>query len=186
MRKSKKSKFRSVTINKKRYYFYTIKWLDITGDSGHATEEEMLKLQPSKMVTQAYIFKKDSKDKIEEEIKKIKLSIMEIGFNNTANIFSISDSSKTGGKLGWITKNALSKKIFEEIEKINNGDNTEIIDIGNNFLILKKEDTRIISAEIDKQKELNKLVQQETNNQLNRFSRIFFEKSKKNYVITDE
>jgi hypothetical protein len=44
MRKSKKSKFRSVTINKKRYYFYTIKWLDITGDSGHATEEEMLKL----------------------------------------------------------------------------------------------------------------------------------------------
>jgi hypothetical protein len=61
MRKSKKSKFRSVTINKKRYYFYTIKWLDITGDSGHATEEEMLKLQPSKMVTQAYIFKKDSK-----------------------------------------------------------------------------------------------------------------------------
>ena len=61
MRKSKKSKFRSVTINKKRYYFYTIKWLDITGDSGHATEEEMLKLQPSKMVSQAYIFKKDSK-----------------------------------------------------------------------------------------------------------------------------
>ena len=132
------------------------------------------------------IFKKDSKDKIEEEIKKIKLSIMEIGFNNTANIFSISDSSKTGGKLGWIKKNALSKKIFEEIEKINNGENTEIIDIGNNFLILKKEDTRIISAEIDKQKELNKLVQQETNNQLNRFSRIFFEKSKMNYVITDE
>jgi hypothetical protein len=33
----------------------------IIGDSGHATEEEMLKLQPSKMVSQAYIFKKDFK-----------------------------------------------------------------------------------------------------------------------------
>jgi 3-dehydroquinate dehydratase len=58
MRKSKKSKFRSVTINKKLYYFYTIKWLDITGDSGHATEEEMLKLQPSKMVSVKHTFLK--------------------------------------------------------------------------------------------------------------------------------
>jgi hypothetical protein len=61
MRKSKKSKFRSVTINKKLYYFYTIKWLDITGDSGHATEEEMLKLQPSKMVVTHTSLKKTLK-----------------------------------------------------------------------------------------------------------------------------
>jgi hypothetical protein len=61
MIKRKKSKFRSVIINKKKYYFYTIRWYDITGDSGHATEEEMLKLTPAIMVSQAYIFKKDSK-----------------------------------------------------------------------------------------------------------------------------
>jgi hypothetical protein len=40
MRKSKKSKFRSVTINKKLYYFYKIVWSDILGDSGHADTVE--------------------------------------------------------------------------------------------------------------------------------------------------
>ena len=30
---------------------------------------------------------------------KLKLSINEIGFKNTANIYSISDSSKFGGKI---------------------------------------------------------------------------------------
>jgi len=34
MRRLKKSKYKSVVIKKKRYYFYKITWLDITGDSG--------------------------------------------------------------------------------------------------------------------------------------------------------
>ena len=39
-RKNKKSKYRSLLINKKRYYFYKITWLDIVGDSGHADADE--------------------------------------------------------------------------------------------------------------------------------------------------
>ena len=35
---------------------------------------------------------------VNELINEIQLSINEIGFNNTANIYSISDSSKLGGK----------------------------------------------------------------------------------------
>jgi peptidyl-prolyl cis-trans isomerase SurA len=132
------------------------------------------------------IFKKDSKDLIEDKIEKIKSSIKEIGFNNTANIFSISDSSKKGGKLGWIKANSLSKEIFEELKKIENGQITEVINIGNNYLILDKEQTRIRNIEINKEEEFKRLVQQETNNQLNQFSRIFFEKSKMNYVIINE
>ena len=38
MRRPKKSKYKSVVIKKKRYYFYKITWADITGDSGHATQ----------------------------------------------------------------------------------------------------------------------------------------------------
>jgi len=41
-KKLKKSKYKSVVIKKKRYYFYKITWVDITGDSGHATEIEFL------------------------------------------------------------------------------------------------------------------------------------------------
>lgn len=59
---NKKSKYKSVVIKKKRYYFYKITWLDITGDSGHASEHEFMGMMPSKMVTHAYLFDRDSKN----------------------------------------------------------------------------------------------------------------------------
>jgi hypothetical protein len=62
MRRNKKSKYRHVVIKNKKYYFYSITWLDITGDSGHATAEEFAKFKPSVMVTQAYLFSKDKKN----------------------------------------------------------------------------------------------------------------------------
>ena len=57
----KKSKFRSILINKKRYYFYKITWLDILGDSGHADSEEFDHMKPAEMITHAYVFYNDSK-----------------------------------------------------------------------------------------------------------------------------
>ena len=56
---NKKSKYQSLLINKKRYYFYKITWLDIVGDSGHATLEEFMKLTPAVMISYGYIFSKD-------------------------------------------------------------------------------------------------------------------------------
>ena len=58
---AKKSKYKSVVIKKKRYYFYKITWVDPTGDSGHANAHDSLGLVPSKMVTHAYLFHKDKK-----------------------------------------------------------------------------------------------------------------------------
>ena len=60
--KRKKSKYRHVVIKNKKYYFYSITWVDITGDSGHCTSEEFMKFKPSIMVTQAYLFNKDKKN----------------------------------------------------------------------------------------------------------------------------
>ena len=57
----RKRRYKHAVINKKKYYFYTIKWLDITGDAGHKTKDEMLKLPISQMITQAYVFKKSKK-----------------------------------------------------------------------------------------------------------------------------
>ena len=45
MRRAKKSKYRHVVIKNKKYYFYTIRWVDITGDAGHSTAEEFLKFK---------------------------------------------------------------------------------------------------------------------------------------------
>ena len=58
MRRPKKSKYKSVVINKKRYYYYKITWIDPTGDSGHATAHDSLGLVPSTMITHAYVFLK--------------------------------------------------------------------------------------------------------------------------------
>ena len=40
----RKKRYKHALINKKKYYFHTIKWLDITGDAGHKSKEEMDKL----------------------------------------------------------------------------------------------------------------------------------------------
>ena len=61
MTRKKKSKYKHVVINKKKYYFYTIDWIDITGDAGHATAEEFNKFECASVITQAYIFKKTKK-----------------------------------------------------------------------------------------------------------------------------
>ena len=43
------------------------------------------------------------KDKTyENTIKSIDTSIIEIGFENTANLYGISESSNVGGKIGWV------------------------------------------------------------------------------------
>ena len=57
----RKKRDKHAIINKKKYYFYSIRWFDITGDAGHKTKDEMDKLPISKMVTQAYVFKKSKK-----------------------------------------------------------------------------------------------------------------------------
>jgi len=59
--KKKKTKFEHILYKKKKYFLYSIKWLDILGDSSHADAEEFSKMQPAKMITQAYVFSKDKK-----------------------------------------------------------------------------------------------------------------------------
>lgn len=55
----KKAKYRSLLINKKRYYFYKITWEDILGDSGHADVSDFTQMKPAIMHTFAYLFNKD-------------------------------------------------------------------------------------------------------------------------------
>ena len=114
------------------------------------------------------------------------MSIDDIGFNNTANIYSVSQSSKFGGKLGWVNENSLSKIISEKLSNLREGEITDVINLGNNYLIIKIHQIKINKIKIDKSKELEKLIQIETNKQLNQFSRIYFDKSKINYSISEK
>ncbi len=131
------------------------------------------------------IFEKNKDENFDVLISKIKNSISEIGFNNTANIYSISDSSKFGGKIGWIEETSLSKKITDELNNLKIGEYTNIIQIGNNFLILMIDDIKIKKLSINKEDELKKMIKFETTKQLTQFSKIFFNKSKINYRINE-
>ena len=129
------------------------------------------------------VFKKKKDIPLEIFIEEINLSIKEVGFNNTANIYSISESSKIGGKLGWVNENSLSNLILKNINNLNEGDYSKAFNIGNNYMILKVDQIKLNKVIIDKEKELNKLIKFETNKQLNQFSRVYFEKSKMNYSL---
>jgi peptidyl-prolyl cis-trans isomerase SurA len=131
------------------------------------------------------VFKKEKEIPLENTIQKILTSISEIGFNNTATIYSISDTSKKGGSLGWIPESSLPELFLEKINSLNNNAFTEVIKVGNNFVIIQKENARIKELQIDKEKKFNELVNIETNRQLSKFSRILFDKIKINYSINE-
>ena len=106
-----------------------------------------------------------------------------IGFDNTANIYSISDSSKFGGKIGWIDEENLAPIIKSEILKINKDDYTKPIIINNNFLILKLQNTKKEEIKMNKDLLLNKMMQYEINTQLSKYSKIYYNKIKINTEI---
>ena len=131
-------------------------------------------------------FNKDKNESLENKVNKIKKSIYDVGFNNTASLYSISDTSSVGGKIGWIKEENLSPKILEELYKIRSGEITEIIKIGNNFLILKIEEIKKNKIKIDNEMKLKEMIDFERNRQLNQFSNIYFNKIKINYSIDEK
>ena len=130
-------------------------------------------------------FSKDKDLTLDEKIKKIKKSIKKIGFNNTASLFSNSESANVGGNIGWIPEESLSQKIIDELKNTKIGDYTDPIQFGSNFLILKIENKKQKKIQNDKEKMLDQMIEFETNKQLNQFSNIYFNKIKINYSINE-
>lgn len=131
------------------------------------------------------IFSKQNNNNLKEVEKKIFESINEIGFENTANLYSISDSAKVGGKIGWIRKDNLSAEVVEKLKNLKQNSNSPVIEIGNNYLILKINEIKETPVRIDKKKELEKMIMIETSKQLDKFSNIFYNKIKLNSKISE-
>ena len=131
------------------------------------------------------LFNKKQDISLEEQFKMILESIEINGFENTANLYSISDSSKVGGKIGWIKKNNLSLEINRELDTLEVNSFSSPIKIGNNYLILKINEIKKVPVKIDKQKELEKMIMIETSKQLEKFSSIFYNKIKLNSTISE-
>jgi len=132
------------------------------------------------------VYNADESVKAKQIFEKIKKSISKDGFQNTAAIFSISQSSKSGGKLGWINESSMNKKIYNEVSKIKIGDYTNPILVPGGFLILAVMDKKKIDKEIDFENELSARIRTLQNEQLNQYSNIYFKKIKKDILIDEK
>ena len=129
------------------------------------------------------LFNLEENENLEKKYFNIKNTIKSTGFENAANIYSVSDTSKFGGEIGWVNKLQLSKKITSQLDKIGIGDLTNYIPVGNSYLIIKLESKRKIKSEINLDEETEILIQKETDRQLNQYSINLFNKLKKNIFI---
>ena len=132
--------------------------------------------QVDNLLLSEIIFTINEKKEFELKYKEIKESINEIGFEETARIYSLSDSKKKGGNLGWIYKNQLSKEIKDEINKINVGGFTDPIVTSGGFLILQLNDIKVENIKIDKDAQLRKMIEFEKERQFTTFSTLYYKR----------
>ena len=130
-------------------------------------------------------FEVSNLNELESKYKEISDVINKKGFDFAALKYSISTTSSIGGKLDWINENSLNKQIKNEIKNLKINDFTKPINVASGFLILKINDIKSTRIEIDVENELKKLTNFEKNNQLNQYSKIYFNKVKKNLQIDE-
>ena len=131
------------------------------------------------------VFTIDENEKLNDKFELIKKRILNNSFSDAALIFSISESAKNGGNLGWIKETSMNKKIRNEIKNIALGQHTKPLVIPGGFLIIKIEQERYVDVDTDINKEFDLIVKKKTNDQLNQYSIIYLNKVKKNIQINE-
>ena len=126
-----------------------------------------------------------NKNDVEKTYNQLLKSIEKFGYKETVLRLSISNSKNNSGLLGWINKNTLSKKIQNELSKIEIGQITKPILISSGMLVLKLEDKKFVEPTQNLDEQLLKLTNFEINNQLNNFSTIYYNKIKKNFLVNE-
>ena len=82
-------------------------------------------------------FNETINESLEDTVSKLEKSIDEIGFENTANIYSISNTSKNGGLIGWVNELQLSEIIKKNVILLSDNEVTKPIKIKSGYLIIK-------------------------------------------------
>ena len=131
------------------------------------------------------IFTIKESENLENKFLIIKNSINNIGFDETAKIYSVADSKKNGGKIGWVYKSQLSNKISNQLDKINIGEFTKPITTPGGFIILKIIDKKDQFLEIDKNKQFKKALNFEKNRQLTMYSTLHYKRIYNKAVINE-
>jgi len=130
-------------------------------------------------------FEVSSLQELNKKFQEINKVINDKGFEVAALKYSISPTSNLGGKLDWINENSLNKNIRLALNNLKINDYTKPINTPGGFLILKINDIKNTKIEIDIDNEFKKIENYEKNNQLNQYSKIYFNKIKKDLEISE-
>ena len=139
----------------------------------------------SEFLISEILFNIDESENLKDKFNIINNSIEKNNFSQTALKYSISDTANKGGKLGWMKESILNQNVYNELKKLKVGEHTNPILVPGGFLILKLIDLRKISKDFDLNKEVKKIIDEKTNQQLNRFSNIYFNKVKRDITINE-
>ena len=131
------------------------------------------------------VFNVNDKNELDIKYNLIKNEIKKNNFAKASIIYSISESSINGGKIGWVKENSLSAQIKNELGKTKIGEITKPISIPGAFIVLSLEDKRETESKFDIDKEVKEIIKKKTNEQLNQYSNIYLNKIKKSLTINE-
>ena len=120
-----------------------------------------------------------------EKFNLVKEEIDNSSFETAANKFSISDSAKNGGQLGWIEGPSLSADIENILSNLKINEYSKPFEVPGGFLILKLSNKKEISKNIDFDKQVELRTNFEINKQLTQYSIMYYKKLEQNTSINE-
>ena len=145
--------------------------------------ENSKKVKEKKFLLYELVYNIEDVNDLQIKTTEIKKSIRDIGFESTAVIYSISDTSKLGGKIGWVNEGQVSNIIYNKLVGLKKGEITDPIKTLNGYMLLMAKDIKYSEKKIDVEKEIKNLINFETNEKLKNFSLLHFNKVKINQQI---
>ncbi len=131
------------------------------------------------------VFKAKDNKEIKKKYQEIRESISIEGFEKTVLLFSVSESKKKNGNIGWLREAEMSDMIRSEITKIDINEFTKPMTIPGGFLILYINEIKKEKLDINFEQELQRSINREKNKLLNQYSQIYFNKVKMNTLINE-
>ena len=142
------------------------------------------KYSKSFFVLEIFFDTSDSK-KIQEIYSDIEKTIRNDGFNKAVLTYSSSSTASNRGELGWIQEEALNENLKNIFYEMNEGEYTKPITVPGGFLVLKIDKIKKEKINIDIEKKINEIIKIKKDSQLNQFSKMYFNKIKKDVKINE-
>lgn len=130
-------------------------------------------------------FNANDKTDLKSKYKRIISDIEKLGFKKTALKHSNSESASNGGLVGWVKEDNLNLAIKEIISELKIGQVSKPIRTSSGFIILKIEEEKLYVSKLNINEKVEEIIKFKTNDQLSQFSKMYFNKIKKNKIINE-